>query len=135
MKRLLVWRDAAAVSAGHCFRAGSDGQSASSRGEASSLSFRTAFKTTSEPAATSATAALPADGEVRRILAERIGKNSDRVGIVVGLISPSGRRSVSYGSRALGDSRPLDADTLFEIGSVTRSLRRSCPRSPSSATS
>lgn len=75
---------------------------------------------TSAAAATSATAALPADGEVRRILAERIGKNNDRVGIVVGLISPSGRRSVSYGSRALGDSRPLDADTLFEIGSVTK---------------
>lgn len=41
-------------------------------------------------------------------------------GIVVGVIKPSGRRIVSYGSLAKGDKRPLDGDTVFEIGSITK---------------
>lgn len=78
-------------------------------------------------AATSATAQSPAtpspvpsDEEIRKILVERIDTYRQSVGIVVGVIEPGGRRIVTYGSRAKGDARPLDGDTIFEIGSITK---------------
>jgi len=64
--------------------------------------------------------AFPSDGEIRKILAERIGANENDVGIIVGVIGPQGRRIISYGHHNAGDSRPLDGDTVFEIGSVTK---------------
>lgn len=63
---------------------------------------------------------LPPDAEIRRILAQRIDDFRQSVGIVVGVIEPKGRRIVSYGSLDRGDGRPLNGDTVFEIGSVTK---------------
>jgi len=63
---------------------------------------------------------LPDDSEIRQILADRVDKYRQSVGIVVGLISPEGRRVVSYGRLQAGDSRPLNGDTVFEIGSITK---------------
>jgi len=60
------------------------------------------------------------DAEIRRILVERIDAQRQSVGIVVGVIEPSGRRIVSYGRRAKDDARPPDGDTIFEIGSITK---------------
>jgi serine-type D-Ala-D-Ala carboxypeptidase/endopeptidase len=57
------------------------------------------------------------------MLAERVDTlagQDDGVGIVVGVIGPQGRRVVSYGHLDQGDPRPLDGDTGFEIGSVTK---------------
>jgi CubicO group peptidase (beta-lactamase class C family) len=65
-------------------------------------------------------AAVPSDAEVRRILVERIDAQQKGVGIVVGIIDPHGRRVVAYGALDQGDKRPLDGDTLFEIGSITK---------------
>jgi D-alanyl-D-alanine-carboxypeptidase/D-alanyl-D-alanine-endopeptidase len=62
----------------------------------------------------------PADSEIRQILVNRIDKDKQGVGIVVGVIDAKGRRIVSYGSLEKGDKRPLDGDTLFEIGSITK---------------
>src|SRR5438105_8748192 len=66
------------------------------------------------------TQAVPPDGEIRKILAERLGENEKAVGIVVGVIDPQGRRIISYGHRSVGDAHPLDGDTVFEIASVTK---------------
>src|ERR1700730_2371472 len=63
---------------------------------------------------------LPSDGEIRKILAERVGAQEGSVGIVDGIIQPPGREIISYGHRNVGDLRPLDGDTVFEIGSVTK---------------
>jgi CubicO group peptidase (beta-lactamase class C family) len=63
---------------------------------------------------------LPSDAEIRKILTERVGDQEKSVGIVVGVIEPQGRRIVSYGHRSERDPRPLDGDTVFEIGSVTK---------------
>ncbi|HVZ35758.1 MAG TPA: serine hydrolase, partial [Polyangiaceae bacterium] len=54
------------------------------------------------------------------MLLDRIGPAPWKSGIVVGLIEPSGRRVIGVGARALGDAGPMDADTLFEIGSITK---------------
>jgi D-alanyl-D-alanine-carboxypeptidase/D-alanyl-D-alanine-endopeptidase len=63
---------------------------------------------------------LPSDAELRRLLAERVAAQGGGFGIVVGIVGPRGRRIVSYGRRDPGDPRPLDGDTTFEIGSVTK---------------
>jgi serine-type D-Ala-D-Ala carboxypeptidase/endopeptidase len=70
--------------------------------------------------ATASSGAAPSDAEIRRILAERIDAQKQGVGIVVGVIDPHGRRVVAYGALEKGDHRPLDGDTIFEIGSITK---------------
>ncbi|HYK05188.1 MAG TPA: serine hydrolase [Thermoanaerobaculia bacterium] len=60
------------------------------------------------------------DAAIRKILVERIDRRQASVGIVVGVIDPSGRRVVSHGNFAKGDERTLGGDTVFEIGSVTK---------------
>jgi D-alanyl-D-alanine-carboxypeptidase/D-alanyl-D-alanine-endopeptidase len=62
---------------------------------------------------------LPSN-EIRKILIERVGANDKDIGIVVGVIEPQGRRIISVGHRNAGDSRPLDGEAVFEIGSVTK---------------
>jgi CubicO group peptidase (beta-lactamase class C family) len=63
---------------------------------------------------------LPSDSEIREILVERIDTARQSVGIVVGVIEPKGRRVVTYGSLDKDDKRPLNGDTIFEIGSATK---------------
>jgi CubicO group peptidase (beta-lactamase class C family) len=61
---------------------------------------------------------LPPDAAVKAILEERV--NSGRSsGIVVGLLGGTGRRVVAYGKAGSAD-KPLDGNTVFEIGSVTK---------------
>jgi CubicO group peptidase (beta-lactamase class C family) len=59
-------------------------------------------------------------GEIREILVKRVDQQKQAAGIVVGVIEPNGRRVVAYGNLAKGDPRPVDGDTIFEIGSVTK---------------
>lgn len=61
----------------------------------------------------------PSDAEIHKVLAERVGSRQS-VGIVVGVIEPGARRVVAEGVLAKGDRRPLNGDTIFEIGSVTK---------------
>jgi serine-type D-Ala-D-Ala carboxypeptidase/endopeptidase len=58
--------------------------------------------------------------EIREILAKRIDRQQQALGIVVGIIEPAGRRVVAYGAFANGDPRKLDCDTIFEIGSISK---------------
>ncbi|MBZ5695234.1 MAG: serine hydrolase [Acidobacteriia bacterium] len=64
--------------------------------------------------------AVPSDSEIRQILIDRIDAQHQSVGIVVGVIGPEGRRIVAYGHLEKGDPRPLNGDTVFEIGSATK---------------
>jgi CubicO group peptidase (beta-lactamase class C family) len=63
---------------------------------------------------------IPSDAEIRQILVNRIDVEHQGVGIVVGVIGPEGRRIISYGHLEKGDPRPLNGDTIFEIGSITK---------------
>lgn len=63
---------------------------------------------------------VPPDAEIRRILAERIDSQRQGVGMVVGVIEPQGRRIIAHGSSDQHDPRPVNGDTVFEIGSVTK---------------
>ena len=63
---------------------------------------------------------LPADSEIRKILADRVGAENLGIGMVVGVIDSKGRRVVGYGSPAKNDKRPINGDTIYEIGSMTK---------------
>ena len=63
---------------------------------------------------------LPPDEAIRAVLAERMAHNG--VGIVVGVIDSAGQRVVSYGRSGAHDNRPLDGDTIFQIGSVSKGV-------------
>lgn len=63
---------------------------------------------------------FPSDGDIRQILRQRVDAQGRGIGMVVGVIEPSGARVVSYGQRGEGDQRPPDGDTAFEIGSMTK---------------
>jgi len=65
-------------------------------------------------------AQAPANDVIRMILADRVGSENSGIGMVVGVIDQNGRRIVSYGSLAKNDKRPLNGDTIFEIGSMTK---------------
>lgn len=67
-----------------------------------------------------AAASLPPDAAIKRILVDRVGPADQGFALVVGVIDGGGRRVVAHGSLAQGDPRPLDGDTVFEIGSVTK---------------
>ncbi|HKG94151.1 MAG TPA: serine hydrolase [Gemmatimonadaceae bacterium] len=64
--------------------------------------------------------ALLSDSAIREIIKGRVEAQT-AAGIVVGVIEPDGRRRVvSYG--ASGTARPLDANSVFEIGSITKTF-------------
>lgn len=63
---------------------------------------------------------IPPDSTIRAMLAERV--EASGVGVVVGVIDSTGRRVVSYGRTGADDGRRLDGDTIFQIGSVTKTI-------------
>jgi D-alanyl-D-alanine-carboxypeptidase/D-alanyl-D-alanine-endopeptidase len=60
------------------------------------------------------------DVEIRKLLAHRIDVERQGVGIVVGMTEPGGRRVIAYGLADRQHARPVDGDSVFEIGSVTK---------------
>ena len=63
---------------------------------------------------------IPSDARIRAVLADAVDRRHVALGMVVGIIEPGGRRIIVYGRRDVGDPRPLDGDTLFEMGSITK---------------
>ena len=63
---------------------------------------------------------VPSDADIRQILVDRIDLRHQSVGIVVGVIGPEERRVIAYGHLEKGDTRLLNGDTIFEIGSETK---------------
>ena len=60
------------------------------------------------------------DAYIVGLLKERIDKLNRGVGSVVGIIDKNGTRIVSYGHFTTDKNRPVDGETLFEIGSITK---------------
>ncbi len=63
---------------------------------------------------------LLSDEQIRKILIDRVDVMHKSVGMVVGIVTPEGRRIISYGQLNQGDPRPLNGETVFEIGSITK---------------
>jgi len=65
-------------------------------------------------------ASPPSDDAIRAMLATRVDAEHRSVGLVVGIVDPSGGRLIAHGAFGVNDPRPVDGDTFFEIGSVTK---------------
>lgn len=65
---------------------------------------------------------LPSDAEIRTILQNYVERDHWGVGIVVGIVDQQGTRVISYGKLDNGDSPAVNGDTLFEIGSITKTF-------------
>jgi len=63
---------------------------------------------------------VPTDAEICKILVERVDVQHKSVGIVAGVIGKNERRVIAHGHLDVGDPRPLNGDTVFEIGSITK---------------
>ena len=59
-------------------------------------------------------------GELKTLLLNRTGENHKAVGISVGLVDATGERFLAAGATVPGGSVAPDADTVFEIGSITK---------------
>lgn len=70
------------------------------------------------PAATEAFAI--SNDDVARILQDRVDHMHKGVGIVVGLVDQRGPRVVSYGTVDRKGRQPVNGDSVFEIGSITK---------------
>jgi CubicO group peptidase (beta-lactamase class C family) len=57
---------------------------------------------------------------VKKILEQRITGDKKGVGIAVGILNEKGTKLVNYGKMKVGEARDVDADTIFEIGSITK---------------
>lgn len=64
--------------------------------------------------------ATPTDADIRKILADRIDTQKQGVGMVVGVVDAKGRRIIAHGAAVKGGGKPLNGQTVFEIGSVTK---------------
>ena len=64
--------------------------------------------------------AVPGNQEIRQILSERIDREHQSLGIVVGVIDRDGPRVVAWGHPDKNGPRQVDGDTIFEIGSLTK---------------
>ena len=73
---------------------------------------------TEEAASASVEWTLPSNAEIEALLARRMENNG--VGVVVGVIDRTGQRVASYGRSGAENQRPLDGDTVFQLGSVTK---------------
>jgi CubicO group peptidase (beta-lactamase class C family) len=65
-------------------------------------------------------AALPSEADVRQILVHAVDTEKRTVGIVAGLIDSRGSRVVGYGQLDQKSPGTPGADTVYEIGSVTK---------------
>ena len=65
---------------------------------------------------------IPTDAEIKTILQDFIDRDHWGVGMVVGIVDEHGTRIISYGKLDNGDSPAVNGDTLFEIGSITKTF-------------
>ena len=74
-----------------------------------------------------APAVLPASAEdvtnaIQAFLQHRVEVEQRDTGVVVGLVDEQGPRVVSCGRPDSGTRQPIDGDTLFEVGSITKTF-------------
>src|SRR5687767_14651043 len=64
-------------------------------------------------------AGLAQEKDIKGALANRIETGRKSVGMVVGIVTPEGSQYVTHGLTKR-DGLPVTADTIFEIGSITK---------------
>ncbi len=60
------------------------------------------------------------EAEIKKILQQRIDVDKKGVGIAIGIINEKGTKIINYGKMNVKEIREVTADSLFEIGSITK---------------
>src|SRR6185437_6472142 len=63
---------------------------------------------------------VPTDTEIQKLLATRVDGQHWATGIVVGLVTPQATHTVAYGTTAKDGTQKVGADTVYDIGSITK---------------
>jgi hypothetical protein len=63
---------------------------------------------------------LPSDSEIHHLLSTRVGVQRQGSGAVVELVTPHGRRTITDGTVAKEQKRPVDGSTVFGVASITK---------------
>ena len=72
--------------------------------------------------ASALTQALPTDAQIKEILTQRIDVDKQAVGLAAVIVKGDQVRIVTQGFQALDKAVPISVDTLFEIGSITKTV-------------
>src|SRR5438105_1535470 len=75
---------------------------------------------TASPIGVSAQPSAPMDAQIQNRLAKFVGGKKKAPGVAVSLIDQNGSRVFTAGQFDAKDSKPIDGDTIFEIGSITK---------------
>ena len=62
----------------------------------------------------------PSDASIQKRLTRLVTKDKLAPAVVAGVIDQDGRRNFCLGNRRAGETNTVDADTIFEIGSITK---------------
>ena len=65
---------------------------------------------------------FPPDAEIQRMVDDRVVTFHDAVGLIVGIVDSTGRRLFARGPAQIGNDDPVDGDTIFEIGGITKAF-------------
>ena len=68
------------------------------------------------------TQAQPTDAQIKEILTQRTDVDKQAVGLAAVIVNGDQVRIVTQGFQALDKATPISADTLFEIGSITKTF-------------
>ena len=68
------------------------------------------------------TLAQPTDAHIKEILTQRIDVDKQAVGLAAVIVNGDQVRIVTHGFQALDKTVSITADTLFEIGSITKTF-------------
>ena len=60
------------------------------------------------------------EAEIKKILEQRIAADKKGVGIAVGIINDKSTKLINFGKMNVNESREVDANSVFEIGSITK---------------
>lgn len=66
--------------------------------------------------------AQPSDVQIKEILAQRVDVDKQAVGLAAVIVNGEQVRVVTHGFQALHKAVPITADTLFEVGSITKTF-------------
>ena len=66
--------------------------------------------------------AQPTDARVKEILAERVDVDKQAVGLAAVIVDGDKVRIVTHGAMSLDKAEPITPDTLFEVGSITKTF-------------
>lgn len=95
------------------------GESGEGRGMLNRRDFMTGIGAAAIPGAAQ-TLEVDDDNAIRGILRRRVEVEKRSVGMAVCVVTPGRKRFVTWGRERLGDSRPVSAETVFEIASITK---------------